>query len=101
MDMVRMEMDANIQALINISRKRLCQCADPIARAYWMSLIEEIAKVEPEIAWAMVPEGIRCGGCPELFGNCKKGNNFINSLEDATEMMTRYDEYNKIKLLKK
>ena len=34
MDMVPMEMDANIQAIINISLRRLCTCADPTTRAY-------------------------------------------------------------------
>jgi hypothetical protein len=34
MDYVPMEMEANIQALINISAKRLCTCADPTTIAY-------------------------------------------------------------------
>ena len=44
MDVVPMEMDANLQAIINISLKRLCTCADPITRAYWISLVKEIKK---------------------------------------------------------
>lgn len=42
MNLVPMEMDANIQALINISEKRLCTCADPITRKYWEALVAEI-----------------------------------------------------------
>lgn len=38
MDPVSMEMDANIEALINISERRLCMCADPTTRAYWQDL---------------------------------------------------------------
>jgi hypothetical protein len=34
MDTIPMEMEANIQALINISAKRLCTCADPTTTAY-------------------------------------------------------------------
>ena len=34
MNYVPMEMDGNIQAIINISYKRLCTCADPTTRQY-------------------------------------------------------------------
>ena len=37
-----MEMDANIQALINISEKRLCTCADPTTIKYWEAVLEAI-----------------------------------------------------------
>lgn len=45
MDYVPMEMDANIQALINISEKRLCTCADPLTKKYWEAVLEEIKKI--------------------------------------------------------
>ena len=35
MDCVPMEMDANIQALLSISERRLCTCAEPLTRKYW------------------------------------------------------------------
>ena len=38
MDYVSMEMDANIQALLTISERRLCTCADPITRKYWQAV---------------------------------------------------------------
>lgn len=61
MDYVRMEAEANIQSLINISKKRLCMCADPDTRAYWKSTLEEIKKYDEDIYWACVPECIRTG----------------------------------------
>lgn len=60
--------EANAQALINISRKRLCKCASPETRAAWSKVKDEVAKVEPELASVMVPECIYRGFCPEMFG---------------------------------
>ena len=37
-----MDMTANVQALINISRKRLCNCASPETRKAWQQVKEEI-----------------------------------------------------------
>lgn len=96
MDMVPMEMEANIQALINISKKRLCTCADPLTRKYWIAVLEAIKEYDEDIYWACVPECVRDGGCPEY-----KPCGYYNKLmEDATkeEQMTlklRYDRYNK------
>ena len=46
MNYVPMEMEANIQALINISKKRLCTCADPTTRLYWEKVLEAIAQYD-------------------------------------------------------
>lgn len=61
-----MDMTCNAQALINISRKRLCNCASPETREAWKQVKAEIEKVDPEMAAAMVPECIYRGGCSEL-----------------------------------
>lgn len=62
-----MDMTCNAQALINISRKRLCNHASPETREAWKQVKTEIQKVDPETARAMVPECIYRGGwCPEL-----------------------------------
>ena len=95
MDCVRIEMEANIQALINISRKRLCMCADPITRSYWISLMNIIKEMEPEVYWACVPECIRCGACPEYKPCGLFEKLFENeSKESITNIYTRYDIYN-------
>ena len=94
MDYVRMEMDANIQALINISRKRLCTCADPTTRQYWKSLLEEVKKYDEDIYWACVPECIRTGSCPE-YQSCGFYEAFSKQLtpEEQMNIHARYDKY--------
>lgn len=96
MDMVPMEMEANIQALINISRKRLCTSADPLTRLYWKATLEAIKEYDEDIYWACVPECIRCGGCPE-YVSC---GYYDYLMEGATEdeqrvLKLRYDRYNR------
>lgn len=66
-----MDMTANAQALINISRKRLCACASPETREAWKKVKEEIRKVDPVLASKMVPECIYRGFCPEWMSSCK------------------------------
>lgn len=65
--LVNHEVDANAQALINISRKRLCNCASPETREAWQSVKQEIANVEPELARCMVPDCVYRGHCYEMF----------------------------------
>lgn len=104
MNYVPMEMDANIQALINISRKRLCTCADPTTRKYWQAVIDAIEELDPDIAWACVPECVRDGGCPE-YKPCGFYSAFSKTLtpEEQIDMHARYDKYNeyRAKVLKK
>lgn len=49
MDSVPMEVDANIQALINISMRRLCTCADPITIKYWQAVLDAIYEYDENI----------------------------------------------------
>ena len=96
MDCVPMEMDANIQALLNISERRLCTCADPLTTKYWNEVLDVIKGYDEDIYWACVPQCVRCGGCIELFSDC----NFYNKLmeghtpEEQMDIMKRYDIYN-------
>lgn len=105
MNPVPMEMDANIQALINISERRLCTCADPITKKYWEAVVEAIREYDSNISWALVPQCVRCGACIEPFSNCKFYENLMKdvSLEDQQNIMKRYDIYNEYrdKTLKK
>ena len=93
-DFVSMEMDFNIQSLIDISRKRLCNCADAETIKYWKGLIEAVAEYDPIIAWACVPEGIHRGGCPECFSDCKVCNSILGQMEHPEDMVARYEKYN-------
>ena len=96
MDYVPMEMDANIQALINISEKRLCTCADPTTIKYWEAVLEAIKEYDEDIYWACVPQCIRTAGCCEPFGNCNFYSNLMkdHTLEEQQNVMKRYDIYN-------
>ena len=98
MDPVMMEMEANIQALINISKKRLCTCADPTTRKYWQAVLEVIREYDEDIYWACVPECVRDGGCPE-YNPC---GFYENLMKDATKeeqmsLVKRYNRYNEFR----
>lgn len=57
---------ADAQAIINISRKRLCHKASPETRAAWEMFLVELSKVEPELVRVCVPDCMYRGLCPEL-----------------------------------
>ena len=60
---------ANAQAMMFISRRRLCGKASPETRAAWKAVVDEVAKVEPEVAACCVPDCVYRGFCPE-FKSC-------------------------------
>jgi thymidylate synthase ThyX len=60
---------ADAQALINISRKRLCACASPETREAWQALLESLRGTEPELVAACVPDCVYRGWCFE-FKTC-------------------------------
>lgn len=102
MNYVPMEMDANIQALMSIAERRLCMCADPTTREYMEALVEEIRKYDEDIAWSLVPQCVRCGGCVEPFSNCQYYDNIYDRIpEEARDtVMKRYDIYDKQRVRK-
>ena len=103
-DTVTMRMDMNIQSLINISRKRLCNQADKTTKELWNMVVDAVREYDEDIAWACVPEGIRTMGCPEAFGNCKQCNNMLKDMEkeDLFDVEKRYYHYDiKRRVLKK
>ena len=63
------ECEANAQALIFISRRRLCSQASLETRQAWTEVKNEVAKVDPVLASVMVPECVYRGFCPE-FTSC-------------------------------
>ena len=75
--------EADAQALINISRKRLCNGASPETREAWQEVKDEVALVEPELASCMVKECIYRGFCPEMFPcGYSKTKEFERELEE-------------------
>lgn len=82
-DLVMHSCEANAQALINISRKRLCSCASPETREAWQEVKNKVAEVEPELASCMVKECIYRGFCPEMFScGFYKTSQFQKELEE-------------------
>ena len=63
---VEMELEANAQALINMSRKRLCNQASPETREVMEAIKEEVSKRDPFVARVMVKECVYRGFCPEI-----------------------------------
>ena len=69
-ELVTHECVANLQAIINISRKRLCKQASPETRKAWEEFLKEVVDHVPELYVACVPECVYRGFCPEFF-SCK------------------------------
>lgn len=57
--------DLNAQAIINISRDRLCAAASDQTRLVWQAVIDEIAKVDPALAAHCVRPCVATGICRE------------------------------------
>lgn len=89
--------EANVQALIDTMRKRLCYQASKETRAYAEDLKATIHEVEPEIADVLVPNCIYRCGCPEL-GACTRFDKMAERDRDiaCTDIQIRYDAFNKI-----
>jgi hypothetical protein len=66
---VELEGDADAQALINISRRRLCAQASPETREAWIEVKDEVTEKDPILGSVMVKECIYRGFCPESLGN--------------------------------
>jgi len=62
---VEHEILADYQAMINISRKRLCRQSSPETRQAWSALLEEVRNIDPELAEVCVPDCIYRGWCME------------------------------------
>ena len=87
-----MMMTANAQALINISRKRLCKgCASPETRHAWELVRDEIKKQDPVLAEKMVPECLYRGFCPEWRNCCGYVNTDACKKELEKYRNTHYD----------
>ncbi len=88
----------NAQAIINISRQRLCSKASKETREAWQAVIAELNETDPILAKACVPSCVYRGLCPEFstcgFYNTQKftaaRNRYINHLlQDDNEPVWR------------
>lgn len=98
---VNMDIEANAQALINVSRYRLCKQASKETREYMMDLKAAIKDAgQKEISDVMVPNCIYRMGCPEFkcCGHIQKFYNFAFNkgycAADMQDIQLRYDLYN-------
>lgn len=81
--LVNHECEANAQSLINISRRRLCNCASLETRQAWQLVKDKVYEVEPELAKCMVKDCIYRGHCYEMFScNYHKTEAFKKELEE-------------------
>lgn len=62
---VMMKMSVNAQALINMSRKRLCSKASKETRELWEAIKDKMKEIDPIVASCMVKECVYRGFCPE------------------------------------
>lgn len=88
--------EANVQALIDTARKRLCYMAAPETRQYMEDLKMTITETEPEIGNVLVPNCVYRGFCPEL-STCGFWQKFSDGLSKEELCSTvRYDKYNEM-----
>ena len=78
---------ANFNAIINISKVRLCKTASKETRETWMACLEAIKDLEPELYNLCVPSCIYRGYCPEMFP-CGYSN--TEEFEEALEQYRKY-----------
>lgn len=76
-----MDVLVNAQALINVSKKRLCRKASPETRHAWELVKNDMKYVDPMMASVMVPECIYRGFCP--YG--KESCGYYNSQQGQEE----------------
>ena len=65
-ELIEHECEADAQAIINISRKRLCNQASKETREAWLKFLNSFRVQENELYNACVPECCYRGFCPEL-----------------------------------
>lgn len=60
-------MECDLQAIINISKVRLCTGASPETRQAWKMVLDELYKLIPELEGICVPSCVYRGHCFEYF----------------------------------
>lgn len=88
--------DANVQALIDTMRKRLCRQASIDTRHYAEDLKRAVYDWEGEISDVFVPNCVYRCGCPELQ-SCGYWERLVKETDGAiltSDIQKRYDLYN-------
>ena len=88
-----MDVSINAQAMINVSRKRLCSKASPETRDAWQKVVNAVGQIDPVMAEKCVPNCVYRGFCPELEScGFVESPKFKEMLEKYRN--TNYDESN-------
>lgn len=92
---VDMDINANLQALINVSRFRLCYQASTETRQEMEGIKKAIHEIEPNVSDVMVPNCVYRCGCPE-FASCGYWQKFREKYSDINyaDIRERYNAYN-------
>lgn len=85
-NLVTLELYADTQAIINISRKRLCNCAHQRTKNLWKKVLEEIKKIDEPLYNVCVPDCIYRGHCYE-FKSCN-----FHKTESYKKQLQKYRE---------
>lgn len=96
-DLVSMQLLVNVEAILNISERRLCTCADKETIKVWKEVLLKIKELDEALYWASVPQCIAHGGCIEPFSECSYYDNIMQdaTLEEQRVIKKRYDYYNR------
>lgn len=86
-----MDMTANAQALINISKVRLCMKASKETRRAWRQVIDAVREIDPVMADKCVPSCVYRGFCPEMEG-C--GYDKTNEFQEVLKQYRKTDYEN-------
>jgi len=82
----------NTEALINISRKRLCSLASKETRDIWRSICQKIREIDPTVEKVLVPECIYRGFCPESKTCGYSQSSVFQARLDAYHNIVIYEE---------
>lgn len=95
-DPVTHEMELNAQAMINISRRRLCRLASFETQEAWSEVVAEVMQIDQELGDACVPECVYRGFCYEMK-SCGFYNTSVyrNWLSDYRETIIKQREAQK------
>lgn len=90
-ELVTHEAEANAQAIINISRKRLCSCASPETREAWQAFLDSFKDKEPELYECCVPDCVYRGYCYE-YKTCGyyKTDKYKQALNNYRKVLKEY-----------
>ena len=89
----------NAQSFTNFTRTRLCAgCVSKETRELTQAIVDEVKKLEPEVAFYCVPPCIYRGACKEVgFTKCGYFKSFLNTIPPSERERIMFDIDNRYK----